>query len=185
MGQHSLVPRLKCLINDLLSYWLLRGVITPGAIRGLIQAWRLRGVCHGRRVFVGEDVLMMNRSDLILSDDVMLSSRTTLSCTGGLSIGNRVMIGPGTVLITTSHDVQTKLPYARPISIEDNVWIAASVTVIGGVTIGHDSVIAAGAVVTRDIPPNCVAGGVPARVLKTIENANNIRFKAKTWIDGF
>lgn len=57
---------------------------------------------------------------------------------------------------------------ATPIVIEGNVWIAAGATIIGGVTVGENSVIAAGSVVTRDVPPNTLVGGNPARVIRSI-----------------
>jgi acetyltransferase-like isoleucine patch superfamily enzyme len=57
---------------------------------------------------------------------------------------------------------------AKPIVIERNVWIAAGATIIGGVTIGENSVVAAGSVVTKDVPPNTLVGGNPARVIRSI-----------------
>ena len=65
----------------------------------------------------------------------------------------------------------------KPIVIGKNVWIGANVTILGGVTIGDNSIIAAGAVVNKDIPPDSVAAGVPARVIKSIyDKEDNIKF---------
>ena len=57
---------------------------------------------------------------------------------------------------------------AKPIVIERNAWIAANVTIIGGVTVGENSVVAAGSVVTNDVPPNTLVGGNPAKVIRSI-----------------
>jgi maltose O-acetyltransferase len=59
-------------------------------------------------------------------------------------------------------------PESRPIAIEDNVWLGARVTVLGGVTIGEGSCVAAGSVVIDDVPPRSLAAGVPARVIRTL-----------------
>lgn len=91
----------------------------------------------------------------------------------GVSIGDGVMIGPNCTLAAGNHDYKqttTPLRFASalsrgPITIEDDVWLGASVVVTDGVTIGRGAVIGAGAVVTCDIPPMSVAAGVPARVI--------------------
>ena len=59
---------------------------------------------------------------------------------------------------------------AKPVTIGNDVWIGANCTILPGVTIGNNVVVAAGAVVTKDVPDNCVAGGVPAKIIKEIEN---------------
>ena len=97
-------------------------------------------------------------------------------------IGNNVMIGPNVTLATPMHPLVPEernvrqredgsfynLEYAKPITIEDNCWLASNVVVCGGVTIGEGSVIGAGSVVTRDIPPHSLAVGSPCRVIRTI-----------------
>ena len=90
-------------------------------------------------------------------------------------IGDYVMIGPNTLITTVNHPLtpmgrRKHLGIAKPVHIGHYVWIGGNVTVLPGVTIGNNVVIAAGAVVTKDIPDNCVAGGVPAKVIKAIEN---------------
>ena len=85
------------------------------------------------------------------------------------------MIGPNTTITTVGHPIKPKgrrehLAQGSEIRICDDVWIGANVTILPGVTIGNNVVIGAGAVVNKDIPDNSLAVGVPARVIKEIEN---------------
>ena len=105
-----------------------------------------------------------------------------------VTIGDNVFVGPNVSLLTPIHPLRWQdrnmylksngtandKEYAKPITIGSNCWIAGNVTVCGGVTIGEGSVIAAGSVVTRDIPPNCLAAGVPCRVLREITEADSL-----------
>lgn len=104
--------------------------------------------------------------------NVFINQNCTMCDLGGIDIGDDVMIGPNVSIITSGHPLEPSLRRtavtAKPIVIERNVWIAANVTIIGGVTISENSVVAAGAVVTRDVPPNTLAGGNPARVIRSI-----------------
>lgn len=87
-------------------------------------------------------------------------------------IGDTVQIGPYTIIMDSDfHDLKdhSKDGPSKPIYIEDDVWIATRVTILKGVRIGKGSVIAAGAIVTKDVPEYCVAAGTPARVVKKIE----------------
>ncbi|WP_443747555.1 sugar O-acetyltransferase [Asticcacaulis solisilvae] len=103
---------------------------------------------------------------------VFINQNCTMYDLGGIDIGDDVMIGPNVSLITSGHPVAPSKRRdgvtASPIVIGKNVWIAANVTIIGGVTIGDNSVVAAGSVVTRDVPPDTLAAGNPARVLRSI-----------------
>jgi acetyltransferase-like isoleucine patch superfamily enzyme len=84
-----------------------------------------------------------------------------------ISIGPYVQTAYGVTLIAGSHDINNFAPIGnQEIALEGENWIGANVTIIGGVTIGRGAVIAAGAVVVNNIPPYCVAGGVPAKVIK-------------------
>lgn len=107
---------------------------------------------------------------IVFGDDFYLNSGCHLL--GEIYIGDHVMIGPKTVIWGRDHG--TKLgtpmkhqPHSRaPISIGNDVWISANVTILKGVTIGDGAVIGAGAVVTKDIPALAIAVGNPARILK-------------------
>ncbi|WP_423758614.1 sugar O-acetyltransferase [Burkholderia sp. NLJ2] len=104
--------------------------------------------------------------------NVFVNQNCTFYDLGGLEIGDDVMIGPNVSLITSGHPVEPSrrrdFVVAKPIAIERNVWIGAGATIIGGVTVGENSVVAAGAVVTRDVPPNTLVGGNPATVIRSI-----------------
>ncbi len=111
--------------------------------------------------------------DIRLGRNVFINQNCTFYDLGGLSIADDVMIGPNVSLITSGHPLapsqRRDFVTARPIAIERNVWIAAGATVIGGVTVGENSVVAAGSVVTRDVPPNTLVAGNPARVVRPLE----------------
>lgn len=94
-----------------------------------------------------------------------------------VTFGNNVFIAPNCGFYTAGHplDVAQRnagLEYARPITVGNNVWIGAQVCVLPGVTIGDNSVIGAGSVVTKNIPPNSVAVGNPCRVIRTVTTPN-------------
>ncbi len=103
---------------------------------------------------------------------VCINQCCTIYDLGGVEIADLVMIGPNVNIITTGHPVEPskRRAYleAKPIKIEPNVWIATAATILGGVTIGENSVVAAGAVVTKDVPANTLVAGVPARVIRTL-----------------
>lgn len=104
--------------------------------------------------------------------NVFINQNCTVYDLGGVDIGDDVLIGPNVSLITSGHPLEPSRRssgvVAAPIVIERNVWIAAGATVIGGVTVGENAVVAAGSVVTRDVPPSTLVGGNPARVIRSI-----------------
>lgn len=89
-------------------------------------------------------------------------------------IGDNVMIGPNTLISTVGHPLSSvgrrkHLAFAKPVHIGNDVWIGGNVTILPGVAIGNNVVVAAGAVVTKDVPDNTLVGGVPARKIKELE----------------
>lgn len=108
-----------------------------------------------------------------LGNNVYVNYNLTLVDDTAIYIGDNVMIAPNVVLSTGTHPIHPGLrrktaQYNLPIQIKENVWLGAGVLVMPGVTIGENSVIGAGSVVTKDIPANVVAVGSPCRVLREI-----------------
>ncbi|WP_020614860.1 sugar O-acetyltransferase [Paenibacillus daejeonensis] len=106
-----------------------------------------------------------------IGKQVFINSGCRFQDQGGIIIGDEALIGHNVVLATLNHDMDprkrsTTIP--APIVIGKKVWIGANATVLPGVTIGDHAVIAAGAVVTKDVPADTVVGGVPAKMIKTI-----------------
>jgi len=113
-----------------------------------------------------------NGTEIRVGRNVFINQNCTIYDLAEVIIGDDVMIGPNVSLITSSHPVEPSQRrsgvIARPIVIGNNVWIAAGATVIGGVTIGDHAVVAAGSVVTKDVPADTLVGGNPARVIRSI-----------------
>ena len=109
-----------------------------------------------------------------VGDDFLANYNVTILDRARVTFGDSVLIAPGTVITTVNHALdpakrRANICTALPITVGNNVWIGANCTILPGVTIGDDAVIAAGAVVRSDVPPRAVVGGVPARVLKTVD----------------
>ncbi|MEM7331078.1 MAG: acyltransferase [Chloroflexota bacterium] len=111
-----------------------------------------------------------------IGKDSLVGEYSVIRGQGGVEIGDRVYTSPFTQIIAVNHVFNdTKRPFvdqgitAEGIVIEDDVWLGASAVVTDGVRIGKGAIVAAGAVVTKDVPPYTVVGGVPAKIIKKIE----------------
>ncbi len=127
--------------------------------------------------------------NLSVGDGTSIPKGSTIYCTEApLTIGKKVVFGPKPTIITGDHRIdiigkfmidvtpEEKLPENdEEVIIEDDVWCGANVTILKGVTIGHGSVVAAGAVVTKSFPPYSIIGGVPAKLLKMRFTEEEIR----------
>ncbi len=119
-----------------------------------------------------------------MGHDVYANFNLTLVDDTDIYIGNYVMFGPNVTVITAGHTIDPDLrkkqaQYNVAVTIQDNVWIGASVTILPGVTIGKNSVIGAGSLVTKDIPENMVAFGNPCKVIREI-NEKDKKYYYKT-----
>ncbi len=112
--------------------------------------------------------------NIYLGDQVYLNVLCTILDCNRVYIGHHVMIGPAVQIYTAAHDIQaaTRIQgweVAKPIEIEDNVWIGGGAILLPGVRIGKNAVVGAGSVVPRNVPANTVVAGNPARVIREIE----------------
>ncbi|MDE5721421.1 MAG: sugar O-acetyltransferase [Clostridia bacterium] len=104
--------------------------------------------------------------------NVFINSGCCFQDQGGIEIGDNALIGQQVVIATINHDLNPENRgnmFPAPVKIGNRVWIGAHATILSGVTIGDNSVIAAGAVVTKDVPENSVVAGVPAKIIKYLE----------------
>ena len=109
--------------------------------------------------------------NITVGKNVFINSGCRFQDQGGISIGGGTLIGHNVVLTTLNRGISPDERhdlFPAPIHIGKNVWIGSNATVLPGVTIGDNAVIAAGAVVTKDVPENTVAAGVPAKVIRTL-----------------
>ena len=110
--------------------------------------------------------------EIHIGRNVFINQNCTFYDLGGLYIADDVMIGPNLSIITASHALEPSKRHTttigKPIVIERNVWIAAGAIIVGGVTVGENSVVAAGSVVTKNVPSNTLVGGNPAHIIRPI-----------------
>ena len=106
-----------------------------------------------------------------LGTNVFINSGCCFQDQGGIEIGDGCLIGHQVVIATLNHDFDPSKRAemtAKKVVLGKNVWVGSHATILPGVTVGDGSIIAAGAVVTKDVPERCIAAGVPARVIKTL-----------------
>lgn len=141
-----------------------------------------RGVVFGNKCTVGRfatirptNVLFREPGEgLKVGDDSNIGPYSWIGCSGYVEIGQKVMLGPSVSLLAENHNFErTDIPMKQQgvtrqsIIIEDDCWLGANCSVLAGVRIGRGSIVATGAVVTKDIPPYSIVGGVPAKVLRS------------------
>jgi maltose O-acetyltransferase len=161
--------------------WLLRDVDSIGT------RVRLHGrpkVVNRGRITIGQrtrfdsstattEIVSEADGHLDIGERCFINFGVSLSASDHVRIGDRTHIGPYCMLLDNAyHHVEPELrlvrPPSKPIILEENVWLAARVIVLPGVTIGKDSCVGAGSIVTKDIPPGVVAAGLPARVIREL-----------------
>lgn len=177
---HTCVRRLRKTTDVLQARWQLRHCTSVGA---LTQAQGRVLVSNAGRIVIGDRVRFRGThvpielgalpgSSLRIGDGTFVNSGVSICAQEEVCIGARCAIGNYSLIMDTDfHDVDdhTKPGKCAPVLIEDDVWIGARVTILKGVRIGRGAVVAAGAVVTRDVPPATLAGGIPARVIRVLQ----------------
>lgn len=133
----------------------------------------------GDNVRISEGVYLLGAEQLILGSNVSIHPMCYIDSSGGINIGDDVSIAHSTTVMSTSHQfsqgkVTRDLPVSvTPTTIGSNVWIGSGARIVAGVTVGNGSIIGAGAVVTKDIDPMTVSGGVPARPISRVGHVEN------------
>jgi maltose O-acetyltransferase len=128
----------------------------------------------GQDSFVDPPFYCVYGQNIYIGDHVYINISCTILDCNKVSIGHHVMIGPAVQIYTAAHDIQAETriqgwEVAKPIVVEDNVWIGGGAILLPGVTIGRNAVVGAGAVVPRSVPANTVVAGNPARVIRELE----------------
>ena len=144
------------------------------AIRGILGK-------AGKNCVVEQPLFCTYGYNTTVGDNFFLNVNGRLMDSGKITIGNNVFIGPNVSIITEEHAMNAKqraegLEYTHPVHIGDNVWICTGAIILPGVTIGENSVIGAGSVVTKDIPANSLAVGNPCRVIRSISQEDDPAF---------
>jgi len=134
----------------------------------------LNGMKVGKNPRVEPFVVFTGFDKIEIGDDFVASGFSTIRAVDAkIKIGNKVSLGPGVAILGANHGIDPSMPHqvqpqkSELIEIGDDVWIGAGAIVLPGVKIGRGAVIAAGSVVNEGIPENVIAGGVPAKVIKS------------------
>ena len=142
--------------------------------------WKRRTYLRPRLLACGENLVVLQGVWLFaperisLGNNVAIAADVKINASGGFSAGNDVLIGPGSMIWTCNHRIaDLNIPIRlqgydyEPVTLGNDVWIGAQCMILPGVRIGDHAVIAAGSIVTKSVPPWAVAGGNPARVIKS------------------
>lgn len=129
---------------------------------------------HGERFHINQPFRCDYGCNISIGEDFFANFNLTILDEAPVSIGSNAFIGPNVSIFTACHPLEATLrnsrqEWAEPVTIGNNVWIGGGAIILPGVTIGHNVVVAAGAVVKHDAPDNTVVAGVPARVVRHID----------------
>jgi maltose O-acetyltransferase len=152
------------------SYIATKIAYNIGRLHGLrlrLYLYRKIGMKIGRNCVIRRGIEFDGGPNELEVGDGSFLGRAILHCTGGVKIGRNVNVSDGVVIITAKHDVNSprfETQY-EPIKIGDWAWLATDAIILGGVNVGEAAVVAAGAVVTKDVPAYAIVGGNPAVII--------------------
>lgn len=179
----NLLNKISEEIDVFVTFYVLKllELLGPTTIASLVRAvlLRLYGFKIGKnvKIMTGFNVAKKNLP-VEIGEGTFINKNVYFDINAPLKIGKHCQIGFNTIFSNSMHvlasDFIGKRPSidAKPITIEDYVWVACNVTILGGVTIHKGAVVAAGSLVNKDIPPNAVVAGVPAKIIKYTEVNN-------------
>lgn len=139
--------------------------------------WSVKLRKYGNDSFIYPNVVINGAENVILGERVTIGEFCYIWGNAGLTIGDDTLIAAGCQITTLSHDVCADVyresSISSPVFIDKNVWLGFGVKVMPGVSIGANSIIGAGSVVTKDIPQNVIAFGAPAKIIRSIKQQNS------------
>jgi maltose O-acetyltransferase len=178
-------PRIASALSEAAAVMRARYYLRSAQALGpRVRLWGIPAVTNQGRLLIGDRVRLASgistlelsvgpQGTLEIGDRVLINHGCSIGATKLVRIGARCNIGSQSIVIDNAFhqldpDRRNDEPAPAPVILEDNVWLAARVIVLPGVTIGKNSVIGAGSVVTRDIPPDVLAAGIPAKVIRPL-----------------
>ena len=176
-GARRLRPRL--------NLWTGMARLLPESalVRVRCAFYKLAGCRIGRGVILSGTIRMLGDGDvasrLTIEDGAFVGVGVTLGLDGCITLGKNAALGPDVILHTATHQMGASSRrmelgiVTKPIVVEEGAWIAMRAVILPGVTIGRGAVVAAGAVVTKDVSPNTLVGGSPAQIIKHLATANH------------
>lgn len=178
----SLRDRVVQIVRDEFGEWrprrsaaLLVCRVLPPLVGNRLRARALRagGVEIGKETTIGGRIELVGPERLVIGERCWINVGCHIDLAAPVTIGNDVAIAHEVLVLTNTHQVggsdrRASWLERRPVVIEDGAWLGARVIVLPGVRVGAGSIVAAGAVVTADVPPNTIVAGVPGRVVRTL-----------------
>jgi len=141
----------------------------PNEVRSLLS--QITGTEIDESVAVFTPLYLNYGKNIKIGKNVFINFDCVFLDLGGITIEDNVLIAPKVSLLSEGHPLEPETRHAlvpKPIHIKKNAWIGAGATILQGVTIGENAVVASGAVVSKDVPDNVIVGGIPAKIIKTI-----------------
>lgn len=165
---------IRCILYYGFAQWLPASFMPGGSAAKAFRYWVCRGLFRacGKNVNIEHGAFFHSGQRITVGDNSGIGVRAHLS--GTITVGNDVMIGKDVIVMTTNHKFdRTDIPMTQqgfqdeePVVIGNDVWISDRSIILPGVTIGSHAIIAAGAVVAKDVPEWAIVGGVPAQIIK-------------------
>lgn len=177
---------LRLCISGFVSYIFNRFLMFIPSLYVRLFFFRLRVAKLGKGVGLLMGVELRNGRNVSIGDRVVLNRGVLLDGRGGrLAIGNDVDIAQETNIWTLEHDVHSDSHADKggDVTIADHVWIASRVTILPGVHIGQGAVVASNSVVTKDVPPMAIVGGVPAKIIGQRRSALQYQLRFRPWFE--